>query len=602
MRRTVIFGLTAILIVFLGLVQQRASPAWFGYYHDDSLYWTAAKSLSQGDGYRMPSVPGEPPQTKYPVLFPWLLSWVWHFEPEFPANLAAAVWLVALAGAAFVGGSFRLLGQLGLGPRAALTLTAVCALHPVVVHLSGLLLSDVPFMALTVWSLVFAGLALERPADSPSPGLWGAALSLALLACLLRTIGVTILGGFAVAAVSRRSYRPAAGCLALAGLLALAVLGSGAGTSGLAAADAAALGAGRSGTGAQNTGAPNTGAVAVVAADSQALDGVGPESSPIQQKNVLASGYDQTMQFYTSYVGFWKLSVPDRETLLAQLTFNFRELLKQPSIEVFDLPASGFAGFGWQLAAIALSFAVVKGMVSLAAATRHAAFAVLGAYAVVVLLWNYTLMDRFFGWALPLFLAGAWFEIGRLARTTGEAFRQRQPLSERAVAALVMAFFAAITAYGGYRYLWVTPRALAAGLAERQQIEAQKQQAYQWIRHNTAPDDRFIASEDASLYLYTGRQALRPMAFSTAAFYRQSQPLLDADLARMGDTARRIGARYWLAADDDYHLESAQEFIARRTSELLQGKHEVFSSNDKDVRIYDLATVTAAGAGPRGED
>ncbi len=554
MRRTVILGLLAILVAYLALVWQRSSPAWFGYYHDDSLYWTAAKSLSQGEGYRMASVPGEPAQTKYPVLFPWLLSWVWHFEPSFPANLGPALGLVALAGAAFLVGSFALLRQLGLGDGTALALTAVCALHPVVVHLSGLLLSDVPFMALTVWSLVLAGLALQRDGTRQGARFWAAALALAVLACLLRTIGVTLLGGIALSVLWRRRYRPAAACVALAALLVVGALWPTAATTG-----------------------------EVWAADSVPT---GPST--------VTAGYAQTMQFYSSYLAFWKLSVPDTATFWALVTFNFREMLKQPAIAVFNLPASGFAGFGWQLAAVALSFAIVKGMVGLARQSRHSAFAVLGFYAAVVLVWNYTLMDRFFAWALPLLLAGAWFEISRLARTTRELFRPGAAGGERAVAAVMMALFAAAGLYGGYRYLWVTPRALAASLAERRALGAEKLQAYDWIRGHAAPSDRFIASEDASLYLYTGRQALRPMAFSTAAFYLQSRPILRQDLARLADTPRQIGARYWLAAADDYHLESAEEFIQKRSGELLAATPEVFRSPAGGVRIYDLGPDAAA--------
>jgi hypothetical protein len=136
---------------------------------------------------------------------------------------------------------------------------------------------------------------------------------------------------------------------------------------------------------------------------------------------------------------------------------------------------------------------------------------------------------------------------------------------------------------------------MAAELAERRGLADEKLAAYAWIRQNTGPSERFIASEDASLYLYTGRQALRPMAFSTAAFYLQSEQVLAQDLERLSDTACAIGARYWLAAADDYHLESAEEFIAKRSSELLAGEPAVFSSPGGRVRIYDISALTAAG-------
>ena len=38
---------------------------------------TTARSLAEGHGYRIISLPGSPPQTKYPILFPHLLSLPW---------------------------------------------------------------------------------------------------------------------------------------------------------------------------------------------------------------------------------------------------------------------------------------------------------------------------------------------------------------------------------------------------------------------------------------------------------------------------------------------------------------------------------------------
>ena len=40
----------------------------FGHLHDDSIYFVAAKSIADGSGYRILSLPDEPFQTKYPPL------------------------------------------------------------------------------------------------------------------------------------------------------------------------------------------------------------------------------------------------------------------------------------------------------------------------------------------------------------------------------------------------------------------------------------------------------------------------------------------------------------------------------------------------------
>jgi len=59
----------------------------FGAYHDDGIYVTTAKALATGEGYRIISLPYEPAQTKYPPLYPFLLSLIWRIYPHFPENL-----------------------------------------------------------------------------------------------------------------------------------------------------------------------------------------------------------------------------------------------------------------------------------------------------------------------------------------------------------------------------------------------------------------------------------------------------------------------------------------------------------------------------------
>ncbi len=59
----------------------------FGHHHDDSMYFVTAKSLAAGGGYRIMSLPGEPPNSKYPPGYPLYLSIAWRLNPNFPGNL-----------------------------------------------------------------------------------------------------------------------------------------------------------------------------------------------------------------------------------------------------------------------------------------------------------------------------------------------------------------------------------------------------------------------------------------------------------------------------------------------------------------------------------
>src|ERR1700719_4068974 len=80
-------GLVCIAILYVVAIVRLNPTSFFGMTGDDSLYFSSAKALSEGKGYVLPSLPGEPPATKYPILYPWLLSWVWRWNPSFPENL-----------------------------------------------------------------------------------------------------------------------------------------------------------------------------------------------------------------------------------------------------------------------------------------------------------------------------------------------------------------------------------------------------------------------------------------------------------------------------------------------------------------------------------
>src|SRR5579884_2052272 len=83
-------GIGAIL---LGLLIPASLIAWqwrdmphLGIWHDDAVYWISAKSLATKGQYRLLNLAGTPAQTKYPPLYPLLLSMVWRLNPRFPDN------------------------------------------------------------------------------------------------------------------------------------------------------------------------------------------------------------------------------------------------------------------------------------------------------------------------------------------------------------------------------------------------------------------------------------------------------------------------------------------------------------------------------------
>lgn len=137
--------------------QWRAMP-YLGLYHDDALYLVGAKSLAEGSGYRIASLPGAPYQTKYPPLYPALISLLWRLDPQFPGNLPKVMLLTWASFAAVVFLVRALLKQCGATGAESLGIAALVALSPVAVHMSLMAMSELPFCA-----LVFAALlAAER--------------------------------------------------------------------------------------------------------------------------------------------------------------------------------------------------------------------------------------------------------------------------------------------------------------------------------------------------------------------------------------------------------------------------------------------------------
>ncbi|MBI1355855.1 MAG: hypothetical protein GC160_16060 [Acidobacteria bacterium] len=548
-RRAFTLGVAVVLLVFVATASLRRSPDWFGSVHDDTIYFSTAKAMASGEGFVLPSLPGAPPQTKYPALYPAALALVWLAGPDFPANLDWAWLLNLLFAAAAIAVWAALARQLGCGRREALLLTALAALNPYVVFWSNTLVSDLAFTALAVGGAVAAQAALERRrAGAAATSWWVLAITLLWAACLTRTLGVAFVAGVAALAAWRGAWLPAAATLSacLAPLLKLA------GAMGRPALPAAAS---------------------------------------------AWEGFRQNLLYYSSYGEFWKLCVPDWATLERQVSVTLVEILKHPAIAVFFLPATGLVSPGLQLLAITLSVGVLAGLIRRARADGlHPLHLAAIFYFPIILLWNYPLLTRFGLPFLMLFLAGAAGQLTELGRLLRQSWL-RGPKADRVVAAAFALGLAALLGYGVRRMLWQAPQGFAQMQRQRAELSEPKQEAYRWLRSSTAPDEVVISYEDGALYLFADRRGMRPASLSTAAFFMQDRAILDHDLAQLQDTALALGARYWLQAPDDFDQESAPELVRARIDELLQGLPTVFSSADGKVRVVDLQTARWAQAG-----
>jgi hypothetical protein len=174
---------------------------------DDGTYMVSAKSLAEGSGYRILSLPGAPAQTKFPPLFPFALSIIWKAAPDFPANLpwfALFTWAMLPV---YLFLSWRVGLQLGLSHPAALALCFLLAWQPMIMLLSITAMSELMFSCLLLGSLLLCGRSSARgdaPHIAAAAGLLGAA------AYLTRTAALPLLLAGPLYFILRREYKRAA--------------------------------------------------------------------------------------------------------------------------------------------------------------------------------------------------------------------------------------------------------------------------------------------------------------------------------------------------------------------------------------------------------
>ena len=545
-------GLFLILAVYLVSVFRFNPLDLFGKTHDDSLYFSSAKAIANHQGYILPSVPGGPAATKYPILYPWILSWIWRWNPSFPSNLSAATALTAAFGVIFLTSTFFFLRRLkGIGDAAALLLTLLIALHPVILFLSASVLSDIPFAALALAAML-AGDRTMRP-NAGDARTAGCALLIGF-AALLRIFGVPIAAGILAAAVARRAWRQIAifcavllpfGCVIAWPLLF-----------------------------ARRMVTPG-------------LDGAS-----------RAHGFVGAWTYYTSYLGFWKLSVPNAHILWAMLRNNAILILRAPS-NYFLAPLLTKQNIASMALVLLVTAAIVAGIARLARNNDwNSAYWAIPFYVALILVWNYPITDRFCIPFLPLFAAALWLEAKQFLTNLYTTIAKNPLVSQRAVAAILFLGAAALICGLAWNYAFGTRTALAQIAGNRARILPEKREAYEWLSCCTSRGDVTIAYEDAALYLYSSRQSMRPVAFPTSGFF--DEMYIREAVSNLTDVGRALGARYWLIADDDFGMEwePAISLGRAREAELAQQLPMVFQSRNGHVRIYRIGCDALSNSQP----
>jgi hypothetical protein len=540
--------LLLILVLFTSNVEAWKPATFFGRYADDALYFSCAQVLAQNHEYILPSFPGTPLKPQVPILYPLLLSEIWKVSPKFPENLIWAIRLTEAFGCLALLCTYFLLRRAGgLGRVPSLILTALCAFHPVLLRLSGLTMTDVPFAAMFLLAVLLAQFAL-------SPGIpLGPAAAMGVVAALsasLRTLGFMVVLGLLLYTLHRREYRRAFAYSLAAGATISSILFLTAHYAPLAAA-----------------------------ANSVPSNGAG-------------SQWERLVVFHTEYVRFqWRMGIPTVGAFFSMLKENCLQLVSSPG----PFLAGAFDRRSWLLTA-GLSAIVLSGVVRQLRRPEWRALAfIIVPYTLVVILWPYPLMERFLLPFLPLFLVATLLESKRLMSLAKVNLASSISWTNRVLAASLCAILLGYAVFSGWSYLFRGRQELREAADAQARTLAQKKEVYSWIHDHTPEDAKIVAYDDILLFLYSRRQALRPIALLPAAAYSKrsgsDSPDIAGDLAHLCDAPRAAGATYWLVTGDDFALDAEPKKTASRQDEIVAVLPLVFRSSEGFARLYDSSCL-----------
>jgi hypothetical protein len=537
-------GLAVLLTLFLTAMVRLKPVNFFGSFSDDALYFSSAQALALGQGYILPSIPGTPPATKYPILLPWLLSFVWRYNPSFPSNLSLATGIMVAFGCGYVVASFLFLRRYaGIKDYELLLLTTFCALHPVVLQYSARLLSDIPFAALSIIIFITGDRNMRRDA-----GLGGATVTgiLSGLSLLLRVLGVPIAAGIFLCAIYRRAWRQAT------------ILGV---------------------------------TVAPFFLWVMWTWVIKPAPTPPAPFARFGMGWQQTWLFYTSYRGMWKLSIANLGLASNILVSHFVYFIADTA-GYFISPLFKSNIVLWFVSTLLVWAIILYGV---RAHVRRAGwkpvhFSFLLSV-VIITFWHYLGWDRFLLPFLPLIAASFYFG-GKELFSRLWAKRSTKFVADRVLAGTLCAAIVILSAAVIWNFVLGARAEAREETNKREILQGEKREMYEWIKSNTTADARVIApgTEDGALYLYTGRKAIQGIAFLPAGAY--DEQITKHDLEHIMDVAQATGAQYWVMVDEwDGAWKAYHELVDARLRQLSSVLPELFRSSKAHVRILGLRCV-----------
>lgn len=540
--------LVVIIAIFsLGVVSLHPRR-FFGYFQDDAIYFSIAKAFASGSGYSTPSFPGVLPGSRYPILYPFVLSAVWRFSPIFPDNLTWAIAMSIAIASAYLLLSYVFIRQVS-SPLMGLCVLAALALHPELQWFAGALMSDFLFALLVVASV----LAAEQAWLSSGRELYWACFTGLLLglSVLTRSAGVGVIAGVVLYGVWQRRWR--------------ALLGIGVPLGGVGGVAAVAI---------------HWLTPSYVAAGSGFVPPV----------------FQRIATYNVSYARFWLLSVPSWSFFCTMLRSNLRILVATSGNYLVMPEVILPAGIFTFAPSLLLTTLAVLGIARLyrSGACRTMIFAALGSLPIL-LLWNYPFYHRFLFPFVPLIFLGMATEFHRIAALLRSHIQQGSG-GTRVLAVLVGLLCIGLVVMAGLNYVQFN-RQLRL-LSQVETIPYRQQEGYDWIKHNTSPAERVVADADGLTYLYTGRQAINPVALTTDCYYQHERPGCTDDFDAMATWIGYVGAHYWLTTHRDFELMGTffGPLMEQHAAALQHRLKPAFVGRDGAVTIYDTTCMAGSAA------
>jgi hypothetical protein len=416
--------------------------AQFAYLHDDGVLFVTAKSVSEGS-YRIESLPENPPQTKFPPLYPLYLSVVWKLNPNFPGNLVLATWMSWLVFAALLGFVSSYAKKTFLGEWRSWILISLIALNPYLILFGCTMFSEVFFTCFVIATF----LAIRKIGLTKGAIKWAIIAGLvASCAYLSRTAGIALLVSVPAFLALKRDFRRA-------GAFVAAML------------------------------------PAVIA-------------WTLWTRAHLPHDPDYTLMYYTDYTSYEFLNVGINNFAVV-LWKNLDGLLYGMGSLV--LP-SILPGLFVRILTQVIAVAAIVGVVRLWRRDVMREYAVFAAVSCgILLVWHFPPNERFILPLYPLALAGLITEIEHIWAMLRAGLRH-QDFSQRAVAAMMTAavaivFGGAVIAQGYVTFVYLHQS------AEQKAVKlADQRVAYKWMKENLPPDANVVSYDDPLLYLYSGHR------------------------------------------------------------------------------------------------